>query len=162
MRLDISKIKGGLYSQVNVDFDLEINDAIDPDVDFTTPIHVNAVISNMENGYDIDGSMDVFLDTICCRCLKPFHYHSVIEFHDNLKNYEDESGDKVFYSNGNQAYLDGLIRTNLLLSLPLRYLCDDNCKGINYNGKDSNVKSDADDGGSINPKFEILKKFKKQ
>lgn len=162
MRLDISNIKGNLYSQINVDFDVILKEDEDTEINFTCPVHVEAVISNMEDGYNIDGSMDVSLDTICYRCLKPFHYHEVLELHDNLNNFEEESGEKVFYNGGNQVYLDNLVRTNLLLSLPLRYLCDERCQGIVHNSAALNVNNDTHAGEPIDPRFEVLKKFMKQ
>ncbi|MDI6601414.1 MAG: DUF177 domain-containing protein [Thermoanaerobacteraceae bacterium] len=163
MRLDISKIKGNLNSQMDVNFDVMLEENDDIEIDFIGPVHVNAVITNTEDGYDIDGSMDVSLDAICYRCLKLFRYHEVIELHDNLNNYEEESGEKVFFNGGNQVYLDGLIRTDLLLSLPSRYLCDETCRGICPDcGADLNVGDCTCNNEPIDPRLEVLKKFLKQ
>ena len=155
MKLDISNIKSKLYSYINTSFDLVLNEYVDSDIKFTSPVHVNAVITNTDDGFYIDGSMEVSLDTVCYRCLRPLHYHSTIELHDNLNDFENESGTKVLFKDGNQVYLDKLIRTDLILSLPYRYLCNENCGGIDY--KDSNSKLNGDE--SIDPRFEVLKKY---
>jgi Uncharacterized ACR, COG1399. len=162
MRFDISKIKNTLDSQINLNFDITLEDDDNSEVYFTEPVHVNAVITSTEEGYDIDGFMDVSLDATCYRCLRPFHYHDIIELHDNINNYEEESGEKVFFNGGNQVYLDDLIRTNLLLSLPARYLCDEACRGIcpdcGTNLNDSNCSCSSE---PIDPRLEVLKKFLK-
>lgn len=161
MRLDISNIKGNLNSQVAVNFDVVLNEE-DSEINFTDPVHVSAVISNTDSGYDIDGLMDVSLDATCYRCLNSFHYHKIIELHDNLNNYEEESGEKIFYNSGSQVFLDNLVRTNLLLSLPMRYLCSDDCQGINYVSSDLDILNDMSEKEPIDPRLEVLKKFLKQ
>jgi len=56
--------------------------------------------------------------------------------------------------------LDSILKDNIILNLPVKKVCDDNCKGlcprcgVNLNEKTCDCKDE-----NINPQLEVLKKF---
>ena len=81
----------------------------------------------------LTGSADIDLTPTCARCLEPFEYHFSVPFELFLspaKGNENEEDLNTSFYQGNSFDLSELIREFLILSIPLRYLCKEDCKGI--------------------------------
>lgn len=108
--------------------------------DFHFPPSVEVAISYYRSGQELffEGSLSGSVEAVCSRCLKTFSFSIEKSFSFVLtpepfpsKSKElnrDELG-LSFYSSP-EIDLSPLVREQLLLALPLRPLCDENCRGL--------------------------------
>jgi uncharacterized protein len=87
------------------------------------------------------GSLKTDLEILCARCLEPVHYPIQREFDllyrpagsDIGEDKEVELDDKdaaISYYEGDGVELDDLLREQVLLEVPLKTLCKEDCKGL--------------------------------
>ena len=118
-------------------------------------IHCKGVITNSSGKYTFDGSVVAKVNFNCNSCLKEFDKE--IKF-DMVEVFSKDSTDDeiwLFSSKDNIINLEEPIKTNLLLKLPMKALCSDNCKGLcHVCGHDLNDGDCGCDRGYIDPRFE--------
>lgn len=92
----------------------------------------------------------------CDRCCKPVKHEYQYSFqHDLVMNSEDADAIEII---DYKLDLDALVISDILLSLPSKFLCNENCKGLcMYCGKDFNRESCDCARGQIDPRLESLK-----
>ncbi len=103
---------------------------------FTAPIHVEGVAENRANVVTLKLTVSCTLDVVCDRCLKPMTWHKTYDFvHtlvEELEDDKDEDVDVMSYlvlENGS-IDIDEAVIDDLLLSLPTKILCREDCKGL--------------------------------
>lgn len=102
------------------------------------------------------GELTAKLDAQCDRCLKDVEINIKLPFNETFH----ANADKGEYAiENNKAVLDEAAYQNILLNIPSKILCKEDCKGIcalcgcDLNNHDCDCRSDSDDN---NP-FAILK-----
>ncbi|MBP1535360.1 MAG: DUF177 domain-containing protein [Ruminococcus sp.] len=107
--------------------------------DFTAPIAVKVKGMNRAGVVTLDVGVDFTLDLTCDRCLKEFKREFVYDFtHTLVRELHGDNDDYVVCEN-NVLELDELVISDLLLSLPTKILCKEDCKGLCFKcGKDLN------------------------
>ena len=131
-------------------------------------IHGEAVISgtvkDMGGYMQLDAKCSAEYDTRCARCLKPLKDVCSIDFVRPVAarlESEDEEEEYLLVGEGGVINVDEAITEELLLSLPFRSLCSEDCKGLcpkcgcNKNEKDCGCVMKEPD-----PRFAILKTVK--
>ena len=122
---------------------------------------------------DLTGDLVYTGHATCDRCLKNYTYRSALDLHLHLSplategRYEEGTSDIVrddvdfsFYE-GDRFDLADIVREQLLLSQPMKHLCQESCQGLcAHCGKDLNegrcgCKHEAED-----PRWAPLKKLK--
>ncbi len=87
-------------------------------------------LTNLTDRILVDLDIEAFLSTECSRCLKdiqiPVKINEAIEF---TKDYETE---KFQISPDNNIDLMPAIIEQIIINIPLKSLCSENCKGIKY------------------------------
>lgn len=151
MLLDLSEIlkeKGGQLEykdKVTVDFpkeEIEVNGPVDVDLTFTNAGH--SVWAN--------GTVSAFVKLVCSRCLKEIDSKIVVDVEEELKKGAKDEDDVVFGINeDNKVDLSEIIRQGLLLNIPIKTVCDSDCKGLRDNKQPEK---------KIDPRFEKLKEIK--
>ncbi len=98
----------------------------------------------------------------CYRCLENIHRSMKIKVNENILNagrVTDE--DDVFTYEGNYLDLDIILKNYIILSLPMKQVCSNDCKGLcpicgnNLNEK----KCVCTEKNNINPQMEILRNY---
>lgn len=165
MILDLSSI-------VNVDgkkqdFDLELDFAgkNESGAVFVSPVSVSGRLVNIGGSLELSAEVKTRLRFECDRCCESFEEDFECSFEEVLKK-EDEkavSDDKnpdAVYFRGNSVELDEIVLNNVLLALPLKRLCKDDCRGLCANcGKNLNLGGCDCDTRTVDPRFEALDKF---
>ena len=155
MYINLSDLKE-IGGRKNVSLELEFNDLefVDREIEINDNIQLELEIYNTVDTFVLEGEMKAELNLSCSRCLQK--YSSKIELNiseDILKNeMEDEE----------ELYLDDIIVDNIILFLPMKALCSDDCKGICPQcGQDLN-KGDCDcEVEVVDPRLAKLKEFYK-
>lgn len=92
------------------------------------------VASTGSKKYLVTGSGCVTLAIPCGRCLEDVEYEIAIEIERdldfNLPEGSDERIEEMNYINGYHLDVDQLVYSEILLNLPFRVLCKEECKGL--------------------------------
>lgn len=118
----------------------------------------------------IRGSVSAEIGLSCSRCLKDFRekviapfnvvYHPIGEFIKEDKTELSAQELEVGFYKGDELNIGELLKEQLLLSIPLKPLCNDSCKGICPRcGADLNTERCRCNIKSIDPRLEPLKEY---
>ena len=104
--------------------------------DFPQGIDVTADYRFDGEGVIVSGRFDAQATVNCARCLKPFLYTIGFRFAEYYKK-QPEEGEYEFH--GESIELDRMLEDNVVVNLPARFLCREECKGLcSHCGKDLN------------------------
>jgi len=78
-------------------------------------------------GIVVTGSLQAEAQVHCARCLKPLQYCIETAFTETYRKHPEE-GEYAF--TGETIDLTGMLEDNIVLSLPQRHLCSEDCKGL--------------------------------
>lgn len=123
-------------------------------------IRVNGSVKNRTGIVYLNAVADFLIDSLCDRCAAPVkREQSITVEHILVNRLNDEDNDEFYLVEDMHFNLDELVREDVLLSLPLKILCKDDCKGVcpmcgtNLNESTCECKEPGD------PRLEALKKF---
>jgi uncharacterized protein len=142
----------------------------DRDVKVTKPLNIHYLV--IGENEDIIAKINVkgFIDTFCSRCLVSFSYPINLALEtryvpanpDMPQDLEAEREDPGFGYYRNAIMLGEFILSEIIVSLPIYYVCDESCKGlcascgVNLNKSSCKCKKDID------PRLTKLKKLKQK
>jgi uncharacterized protein len=151
--------------------DLDLQETVQFD-DSLSPVQAHLRVTKVGTEVVVNGSIETDVELQCSRCLKDFRSMLTIPFEaiyhplEHLKG-EDKHELKVdeldmgFYSQDELDLLD-LIKEQIMLSLPMKPLCNELCKGICLQcGADLNTGTCSCSAKEIDPRLEPLKKLLK-
>ncbi len=152
--IDVSSLIHGVESAREIEVSgelssIEFGGAL---VEFVSPLKLVAVLVKASRGLTLRGEIKVEVKLRCSRCLKSFNYP--------LKFKTDE----VFALPEDLNHLPDLepaLKELVVLNLPFRPLCAENCRGIcPHCGKDLNVESCHCQQQADEVRWNALKKLK--
>ncbi len=92
-------------------------------------VRVKAEYSFNGEGVQVDGSFTANTEVVCSRCLKAFEH--TVDFRFSEYFAEDPQEDEGIYPyTGEVIDLSTMLEDNIVMSLPMRFLCKDDCKGL--------------------------------
>lgn len=116
----------------------------------------------------LTGRTQVKLSIPCSRCLEPVVYPCDLSFDEELDmNVSEEERvkdlDEQSYLTGYNLDADRLVCNELSLSLPMKVLCKEDCKGIcNRCGANLNYETCGCDTRSLDPRMAVIQDIFKQ
>lgn len=128
---------------------------------FKEPVRMMAKASNRAGVVSLDCAYWFNLSLTCDRCLTPFTkqvtQHSV---HTVVRSLQNEDDDDYLVAPEGIVELDGLATNDILLELPTKFLCRDDCKGLcPACGRDRNQADCGCRTTGVDPRLEALDKF---
>ena len=138
MQINVSGLFKEIGSSIRADGDIEISsiEYRGDSIGFLSPIKVDATVTNGGDYLLLEGRM--------------------------LSNRQRSANadDDTVYFTGDVVKLDQIIVSDLLLSLPMRFLCGRDCAGIpGYSAEESD--SGEDKGHMNDPRFDVLRELLK-
>ncbi len=110
-----------------------------------------------EKGLVIEGKLKARLTLCCSRCLKRYGFDFEAAFTEEISSREMRD-DPVFV--GDSLDLSQLVRERLLVSLPQKFICREDCAGLCPRcGQDLNEKVCRCEGEELDPRLEVLKEL---
>lgn len=114
--------------------------------------------------FTMSGQLPVTVEAPCARCLEPVSFVCELTFDRELdlgKGEEQGDGlDEEPYLSGYSLDVDQLVCNELLLSLPMRVLCSEDCKGIcNRCGTNLNHETCTCDTRSLDPRMSVIQEI---
>lgn len=134
-------------------------------VKYIAPIEIKGSFVLIGDIVNFDAKVCTKLLLTCSRCNDKFPYDVEIEIHEkfssqknlDLLNLEDE--DINLFEN-NRIDIDNIIENNIIISLPIKRLCREDCKGLCPNcGTNLNYSSCNCKNEEIDPRMAKLKDF---
>lgn len=166
MILDVGPILRGEISKMSIDYALEPEPM--PDVVFSDTATVQGVLTDDAGYMRLSLCATVPYETECARCLSPvkgtfsirFDRTAVTEGTLSEKELEENADEYVIIKN-RSLDVDEQLREALILSIPMRFLCSEDCPGLCpkcgkplREGKCGCPEKDPD------PRWDALRKFR--
>ncbi len=130
---------------------------------FLTPCQVDLTIERTGDLYLAQGHLETEIKTQCARCLGEVSYEIKTDFNFSMiefaheQRYSREDVDIVFHSDL-LVDITPLVLEAILISLPMRVLCDPECKGLCVKcGVNKNIESCNCEKDITDPRWEKLK-----
>ncbi|MGN1411314.1 MAG: YceD family protein [Oscillospiraceae bacterium] len=102
---------------------------------FDTPVSVKGEVYNRAGIVTLDFNVTCILDLLCDRCLTPFKREFSYDFkHTIVKSVSNnQDDDDYILADGDFVDITEIAISDLLLQLPTKILCKDDCKGLCQN-----------------------------
>jgi len=164
MKMDLSRLHDENVSSIVFNGQIQ-KDEIDIDgrrIRFIEPIKHKGEIHKADEDYLINLDIKYKYEEICGRCLEPFVREEraflsgkLVKKTDDIM--EDEEGEIIYYTDEKLDLTEEII-TMVYLSLPMKPLCKEDCKGICPQcGANLNVQECNCIAEDIDPRFAVLK-----
>lgn len=155
--------------------ELELSETIESDsfLKILSPVHAFIRVDKKDSEIFLKGTANVKVQQQCSRCLKIFDVDLKIDIdtlyrpskeinieeHYELKSDELDTG---FYRN-DEIVVDDLLKEQILLNLPMKPLCSDQCKGLCPKcGADLNITQCNCEVSEVDERLAILKQLLKR
>lgn len=160
MKINVSGILGRVNSSVDFDGNININSInyMGENILVNSPVEVKAKIVNTGNNLLITGNINAGLVLKCSRCLESFNYNLTSDFEEELSNKEFD--EDIIHFEGDMIDITDIVVNNILLYLPMKAVCNKNCKGLcpkcgkNLNSGECDCKDEIPD-----PRLAVLSKL---
>ena len=170
MRIELENLEGvkGDFAHVYQPDDLN---PVDERVKLTAPASVNGKIRLAGNEVFVNGHVDARAQVECDRCLKPIElpvsadfeleYIPGSEYESSAAAELTEAEMSVSVFDGDAIDVDEIVKEQILLAVPTRMLCREDCKGICPQcGTDRNTGECNCVTEDIDPRWAALKNLK--
>ncbi len=162
MVLDLKEVFERDGAAKTVSFELAISDIeLDGAYPFASSAQVTATASNHTGIVRLSIKTGFKYNRPCDRCMKPLSDTMEYSFEHRLiaSLCGDDDGDYI-ETPDYSLELDELVISDILLELPLKYLCSEDCKGLcSQCGADLNTSECTCDKRSIDPRLEVLRQL---
>lgn len=163
MTIDINPILKGERTEIAVDYTLSIKENLD-DISFPEATEVKAHVKDMAGYIVLTLEADVKYTASCARCLVPVNESKTILLEKTVitENTELQNEDNDDYIMSMDGFIDAdeTLIEQILLELPLKHLCKEDCKGLCPKcGTDLNHETCSCDTSIPDPRFDVLRKL---
>lgn len=97
---------------------------------FVDPVNVKGLVCNRAGVVMLDCTVGFVLDTVCDRCLIPFEKNFSFDCEHILVRESNTDNDEYIITENDSLDLDELVIQDILLQLPSKMLCKEDCKGL--------------------------------
>lgn len=149
----------GLSTDICHEIDMS-DEEVDGFLPFTTPVRVEGTVGNMTGIVEIHATASFELDIPCSRCAAPMLLPMEVDIdHTLVRDVNNEDNDDLLVVSELLFDVDPLIREDIILAMPYRFLCSEECKGLcakcgkNLNEGPCGCQKDID------PRLEVLRQL---
>ena len=131
-------------------------------VTFDEDVEVNGIVRNIGGVLELEADVTGTLHTSCARCMKPVQEAFDAKVSETLmqEGAQAELDQDVILFSGYSLSVDEIVLNSILVSMPVRYLCKEDCKGLCPTcGKDLNDGGCGCSSDVVDPRFEVLSKL---
>lgn len=134
MILDLNNVFSGDIESVDINCSLDLSDVLESGQKiFETPIQVVGRVENRAGVVICSYIADIYMSVTCDRCLDKVDINKKQEFSSILlNNVNEEENTEHYICQGGFLDFDDMARTDIVLSIPSKVLCSDDCEGLCY------------------------------
>ncbi|MDP4120237.1 MAG: DUF177 domain-containing protein [Bacillota bacterium] len=162
MVLELKKVFLCDGEKQNINCSVNLNDFdLNGEYPFVSPVSVSGCVQNRSGIVQLTMNVVFEFKSNCDRCQKEIRK----EYHEAFSHYlsealSDNHSEEYIEAPDFQLDLDELVKSDILLNLPHKFLCKDDCKGLCMNcGKDLNEGSCDCNRQNIDPRLEKLQQL---
>ena len=132
MKINLKQIFNIVGESKDISYDISADELSDiRGYHFGSPVAVNGRVHNRAGVIYLDYSVKFTLLAECDRCLKEFERDYNFDFqHIVVPSLSNNDNDDYIVAEGESIELNDIAVTDLLLQLPVKMLCKDDCKGL--------------------------------
>ncbi|MBQ6757376.1 MAG: DUF177 domain-containing protein [Oscillospiraceae bacterium] len=132
MKLDLRSIIDSDGSRLPFRFEVDDSEFdFDTVTEFTSPVICEGSVENHAGALSAVGSVKASFSCVCARCLKALEKSVSIPFTAYLaEELQDEDSEDYYLIEGENVDIGEVARDALVLNMPTRFLCDEDCKGL--------------------------------
>jgi len=164
MKIDVSDLFKNKSTQKTIDLEIEL-EGFNYGYEYIpviNPIKFKGVLDLLGDMLKLKGCISGTIELTCSRCLVKFPQDLNIEVNEKLSD-DTEAVDKdeeVVFIDSDTLDITEIVVNNIILSLPIKRLCKENCKGLCQQcGTDLNSSSCNCERNDIDPRLAKLKDF---
>ena len=162
MKVDISSILKVDDASLNVEFNgsIENFESTYDDLFFGEPIEFKGTFVNIGGIIKLYGRLITGYSVKCSRFLRAIKKDIVVDIKEDFTEEDKFDKDEAYTYQGKIIELDKVLKDNIILNLPAKQICTEECKGLcsicggNLNEKDCKCSEDE-----VNPRMAVLKNF---
>ncbi|MFP4372640.1 MAG: YceD family protein [Halanaerobium sp.] len=153
MYINLSDLKEiGGRKQLSLELEFHNLEFANREIEIEKPIELELEIFNTRDSFVVEGKLKAELILSCSRCLQKYSSPVELDISEDVLKSEMEDEEEL--------YLDEIVVDNIILSLPMKPLCSDNCKGICPKcGQDLNEGECDCEVEALDPRLAKLKDF---
>lgn len=154
-----SLLKAPLGKSLTLDIDTGPEVLDDLEVDY---LRGSVRVLRVERGVFVDGTVESQLRLECVRCLEPFAFPVTLELAELFRMPGTEVRPDAIYAMSEDGEIDlaPLIREHAWLAIPMKHLCDPECKGLcPHCGVNLNTDSCTCEEEHVDPRLAPLKEL---
>ncbi len=161
MIIELEPVFNNIGFEKSFDYELELSDCESGGVNtFVKPVTVKGSIRNSAGIVELKAKAEAEMKLMCDRCASEILRKLIVPInHVLVLKLNDENNDDFIVVEDMRFNLDPLVREDILLELPTKVLCSDDCKGICVQcGKNLN-EGPCSCQKPIDPRLEALKQL---
>lgn len=144
------------YERKNIDIEIEKDKFYDGSemVKYSKSIKFNGFLRRKKEVIELVGDVDTEVLLNCSRCTKAFSYEVKVHIEEEISNTDDC---EIISTNTENIDIYEIIENSILLELPVKRLCKEDCKGLCQTcGKDLNLGQCSCTDFYVDPRLEKL------
>lgn len=165
MKINIASVlkNDGASQQFSTSVELGEFDLMGSTLRFAKPVTVNGKILNIGGTLEISAQIDGEYITQCSRCGESVNMTLSADLFESVENDFSDVDDECISVSGNIIDITGSVNAAIFNSIPLQFLCSEECKGlcpvcgINLNKEECNCETEVYD-----PRFAIFRNLSKE
>ena len=126
-----------------------------------SPVHVTGKLEGKSSIVYMTLTAAFTLSLLCDRCMTPYREaHKIPVEHVLVTSLNREDNDELILVESDEIDLDELVESDILLTLPMKHLCREDCKGLCMQcGKNLNEGDCGCSSKPVDPRLEALRKL---
>ncbi len=132
MILDLRKIFAGESKSLSFDYEFDLSSTeISGSRPFLSPVRVKGAVRGKDGFAYLKARVSFRFSIPCDRCAEQIDRRYLYSFsHILVRSLQDEEDDRYVEVHDERLNLDELMREDILLALPTKFLCREDCRGI--------------------------------
>ncbi len=163
MRVNVSDIikTEGAGKDVVFNDDLPELLEFDTSVEFKPPFKFTGRIVNFGGLLKLSGELHFEFSANCLRCLNRVETTADVDVEEIFVEIPKSDDVEAYTFEGNVVDIDRPLMDNIILALPMKIICSEDCKGLcKACGNNLNLKNcNCDESKIVDPRMEILKDY---
>jgi uncharacterized protein len=164
MKIDVSDLKKKKSARKTIDLDVEL-DGFTYDYEYiriVEPIQFRGQLDMLGEFFELQGKITGTIELTCSRCLVKYPHELNIEVDEKFSNDQEavDRDEDIIFMDSDTLDITEIVLSNIILSLPIKRLCKEDCKGLcPICGTDLNTSSCSCVAEEVDPRFAKLKDF---